>query len=202
MPAVEIRGNADLRKAMRQFTPDLEKTLKAELTRALKPVSKMAKSFVPSQSPMSGWAARSFSEGRFPQWDTNTVIRGIGYSVSPSKMNRKGFSSMARVFNKSAVGAIYETSGRKNPNGQKWVGPSAGGVSKGVSRSSNPQAGKQFIANMSPLVSSLQGQGRLIYRAWRDSSKSDPMGIAMRAIDEATTQFYARAQYTSFQKAA
>lgn len=202
MPAVEIRGNADLRKAMRQFTPDLEKNLKKQLKQALIPVTKMAKGFVPSQAPMRGWAARSFSEGRFPQWSTSTIVRGITYSVSPSKINKNGFSSMARIMNKSAVGAIYETSGRKNPNGQPWVGPKAGGASKSVSRSSNPNAGAQFIQNMSPLVSSLQGQGRLIYRAWRESYKSDPMGIAMRAIDEATTEFYNRASYTSFKKAA
>ena len=201
MPAVEIRGNADLRKAMRQFTPDLEKSLKKELKRALVPVVKSAKGFVPSQSPMSGWAARSFSEGHFPTWSTATIVRGITYSVSPSKMNKNGFSSMARIMNKSAVGAIYETAGRKNPQGQPWVGPSAGGSSKGVSRSHNPNAGAQFIQNMSPLVSSLQGQGRLIYRAWREA-KGDPMGIAMRAIDEATTEFYNRASYTNFKKAA
>jgi hypothetical protein len=188
---------------MRQFTPDLEKNLRAELTRALKPVSKLAKSFVPSQIElMRGWQPRSFSEARFPFWNAKAAVQGIGYSITPSKMNKNGFSSMARVFNKSAVGAIYETAGRKNQDGQPWVGPYAGGSSKGVSRSSNKYAGPQFIANMSPLVSSLQGQGRLIYRAWRDSTKSDPMGIALRAIDEATTEFYARAQYSSFSKAA
>jgi len=202
MPAVEIRGNADLRKAMRQFTPDLEKTLKKELKRALVPVTKMAKGFVPSQAPMSGWAARSFSEGFFPQWSSSTIAQGITYSVSPSKMNKNGFSSMARIMNKSSVGAIYETAGRKNPDGQPWVGPKAGGTSKGVSRSSNPNAGKQFITNLGPLTSSLQGRGRLIYRAWRQSQNADPMGIAMRAIDEATTEFYSRASYTSFKKAA
>ena len=203
MPTVVIRGNADLRRAMRQFTPDLEKTLKFELTRALKPVAKMAKGFVPAEAPMRGWAARSFSEARFPMWNSKTIIRGIGFSTSASKMNKNGFSSMARVFNKSAVGAIYETSGRKNPDGQPWVGPKAGGASHKVSRSNNPTAGKQFIQNMSPLVSSLQGQGRLIYRAWRET-KGDPMGIAMRAVDNATTEFYKRAQtsYSSFNKAA
>ena len=201
MPAVEIRGNADLRKAMRQFTPDLEKTLRLELKRALVPVTKAAKGFVPAESPMRGWKARSNTAGRFPQWSTSTIVKGITYSTSPSRINKNGFSSMARIMNKSAVGAIYETSGRKNPNGQPWVGPKAGGTSHKVSRSSNPNAGAQFIQNLSPLVSSLQGQGRLIYRAWRES-KDDPMGIAMRAIDSARTEFYNRASYTSFKKVA
>lgn len=202
MPNVEIRGNADLRKALRQFTPDLEKTLKAELKRALKPVSSLAKSLVPNESPMSGWAARSFTEGNFPQWQSGTVLRGIGYSVSPSKMNKNGFSSMARIYNNSAVGAIYETAGRKGENGQPWVGPKAGGSSKKVSRANWKGSGAQFIENLGPLVSSLQGRGRLIYRAWSESQNADPMGIALRAIDAATIEFYKRSAYTSFSKAA
>lgn len=202
MPNVELRGNADLRKAMRQFTPDLEQALKAELKRALKPVSTLAKSLVPHESPMSGWAARSFSEGLFPQWNSRTVVRGIGYSVSPSKINKNGFSSMARIYNSSAVGAIYETSGRKGDTGQPWVGPKAGGASHKVSRANWKGSGAQFIKNLGPLTSSLQGRGRLIYRAWRESQNADPMGIALRAIDKATTEFYARSKYTSFAKAA
>lgn len=202
MPSVEIRGNADLRKAMRQFTPDLERTLKAELKSALKPVTILAKSLVPMQSPMSGWTARSFSEARFPQWNSRTAIAGIGYTTSASKMNKNGFSSMAAIYNKSAIGAIYETSGRKNSNGQPWVGPKAGGASKSVSRSNFKSAGAQFISNLGPLTSSLQGRGRLIYKAWQQSQNGDPAGIAMRAVDKATTEFYKRAQYTSFKAAA
>jgi hypothetical protein len=108
---------------------------------------------------------------------------------------------MARIINKSAVGAIYETSGRKNPNGQQWVGPKASGSSKGVSRSNNPQAGKQFIQNLPPIISSLKGRGRLIYRAWA-ANKGVAEGAAMKAIDSATKQFYARAKTKSFSKAA
>lgn len=201
MPLVEIRGNIDLRKALKNFTPDLEKELRKELRAALKPVVRQAKGFAPAVSPMSGWAGRSFSEGRFPTYSASTVVSGITYSVSPSKPNKNGFTSMARIINKSAVGAIYETAGRKNPNGQTWVGPKAGGVSKGVSRSNNPNAGKQFIQNLPPLISSLKGRGRLIYRAWAEN-KGVAEGAAMKAIDSATQQFYAQAKTKTFKKAA
>jgi hypothetical protein len=201
MPVVELRGNIDLRKALRNFAPDLEKELKLELHKALRPVVRQAKSFVPAVSPMRGWAGRSYSEGRFPTYNAATVTAGITYSVSASRPNKNGFTSMARIINKSAVGAIYETSGRKNPNGQQWVGPKAGGFSKGVSRSNNPNAGKQFIQNLPPLVSSLKGRGRLIYRAWAEN-KGLAEGTAMRAIDSARQQFYARAKTTTFSKAA
>lgn len=201
MPAIVISGNTELRAALRRFAPDLEKNLKKEMASGLKPVVRAARNYVPSDSPMSGWAARSFTEGRFPQYKASTIRRGITYSTSVSKKNKNGFTSNAAIYNKSAVGAIYETSGRKNPNGQPWVGSKATGASKGVSRSNNPTAGKTFISNLPSLTSSLQGQGRLIYRAWAED-KGKANGIVMRAIDKTITEFYARSNAGTLSKAA
>ena len=189
---IEIRGNADLRKAMRRFTPDLEKALRKEIGNALRPVVREAKGFVPAVSPMSGWAGRSFSEGRFPTYNAATIIAGIKYSATPSKINDQGFSSMASVQNNSRVGSIYEGAGRANPNGQPWVGPK-GPASNRYSHSRNPKAGQQFIANLPPLVGSLKGTGRLIYRAWANN-KGKAEGAVNKAIDTAITQFRARAR--------
>jgi len=201
MPTVDIRGNTDLRKALRIFAPDLEKTLRDEMKAGLAPVVKQARGFVPSTSPMSGWAPRSFTEARFPFYNANTIRKGIGYSTLVSKPNKNGFTSMARIYNQSAIGAIYETSGRKNPNGQAWVGPKAGGTGKGVSRSINPKAGQQFIENLDPLVTSLKGRGRLIYRAWA-ANRGVTEGIVNKAVDKAITQFYARNLESKFSRAA
>jgi hypothetical protein len=200
MPVVELRGNSDLRKALRNFAPDLEKNLRKEMASGLKPVVRAAKGFVPAEAPMSGWAARSFSEARFPFYSASTIIRGITYSTSAGRSSKKGFRSMARIMNKSAVGAIYETAGRKNPQGQIWVGKRQGDT-KRVSHSNNPTAGATFINNLAPLTSSIQGQGRLIYRAWAED-KGRAHGIIMRAIDKTTTEFYARSKTTTFSKAA
>lgn len=198
---VEIRGNADLRKAMRRFTPDLERELKKEIGNALRPVVRQAKGFVPSSAPMSGWAGRSFSEGKFPTYNAATIIGGITYKSTPSKINENGFSSMASIQNRSRVGAIYESAGRANPYGQPWVGPKAGSNSNKVSKSNNPEAGKQFIQNLPPLVSSLKGRGRLIYRAWA-ANLGAAEGATMKAIDKALTQFRAEAAKGSLGKAA
>jgi hypothetical protein len=188
MPTIEIRGNVDLRKALRAFAPDLEKQLKKDLAVAMRPVVAKARGFVPAQTPMSGWASRSFSEAKFPFYSASTIKSGIVYSTSPSKINRYGFSSMATITNKSAAGAIYETAGRNGP--QPWVGPKAGGASKGVSRSVNPGAGATFIENLPPLTSSLKGRGRLIFRAWAsDQGKAE--GAARTAIDKTTQAFNA-----------
>jgi hypothetical protein len=200
MPIVEIRGNSDLRKALRKFTPDLDKQLTKELGRALRPVVSKARGFVTAQSPMSGWAGRSFSEGGFPVYNAETIKRGITYSTAVSKPNRNGFTSLARIINKSRAGAIYEQAGITNPKGQPWVGPKGAAGSR-YSHSNNPKAGEKFISNLPPIVSSLKGRGRLIYRAWRESN-GVAEGAAMTAIDKATREFYNRNKSQRFRKAA
>jgi len=187
---IEIRGNADIRKAMRRFTPDLEKTLRKEIGNVLRPVVREAKGFVPAVSPMRGWASRSFSEARFPMYSASTIIGGIKYSAVPSKINSEGFSSMASVQNNSRVGAIYESAGRNGAQGQPWVGPK-GSASHKFSHSTNPKAGQQFIANLPELNSSLKGRGRLIYRAWANN-RGKAEGAVNKAIDTALVQFRAR----------
>jgi hypothetical protein len=188
MPVIELRGNVDLRKALRAFAPDLEKQLRKDLADAMKPVVAKARGFAPAEPPMRNWAPRSFSEAKFPFYNVDTIRSGITYSTSPGRVNDYGFSSMAKITNKSAAGAIYETAGRNGP--QIWVGPTAGGSSKGVSRSVNPGAGAQFIQNLPPLTSSLKGRGRLIFRAWAEN-QGKAEGAALTAIDKTTKAFNA-----------
>ena len=200
MAVVEIRGNTDLRKALRRFAPDLEKELQKEIRRALSPVVKQARGFAPATGEiMRGWQPRSFSEARFPFYDQATVRAGIGFTTKAGKPNKNGFTSIASVFNKSAAGAIYEGAGRLGP--QKWVGPKAGGTGKGVSRSNWSGAGEQFIQNLPPLTSSLKGTGRLIYRAWA-ANRGLAEGITMKAISTTTEKFYARSKAGQLGKAA
>lgn len=211
MLAVKIEGNTDFRKALRQFTPDLEKNLNDEMAAGLKPVVKRAQGYVPKESPMSGWDGGNsnkinkktsmFRVGKFPLFSPAVIKRGIVYSTKITKRNKNGFNSLAAIYNKSAAGAIYETAGRKNPQGQDWVGPTAGGKSKKVSRSNNPTAGATFIANLPALVQSRQGEGRLIYRAWaEDLGRAN--NIVKKAIDKTRKEFYARNAASPFRKAA
>lgn len=200
MPYVEIRGNSDLRKALRRFTPDLDKELKKELRRALSPVVTKAKGFVLNDGDiMRGWRARSFSEAKFPFYESATIKAGIGFSTGVTKINANGFNSMARIYNQSAAGAIYETAGLIGP--QAWVGPKAGGTGKGVSRSNWEGAGEQFISNLEPLTSSVKGRGRLIFKAWAQS-RGVAEGAALKAIDKATRDFNARAASGALRRAA
>lgn len=211
MPTVELRGNTELRMALKRFAPDLEKNLRKEMAAGLKPVVNRARGYVPNESPMSHWFGgksakpitkytSQFRKGKFPLYNPTVIKRGIVYSTSVSKHNKNGFTSNAAIYNKSAVGAIYETAGRTNPQGQHWVG-FRNGDSKRVSRSANPTAGATFIANLPKLVESKQGFGRLIYRAW-----AEDLGRAHKivnvALDKTKKEFYARSQTTSFKKVA
>jgi hypothetical protein len=115
MPAT-VKGAVALRKSLRKFSPDLAKALPKEIAAALKPITKAAKGYLPDDGQvLSGWLARDGAEARFPSYNARIVKSGIGYKTTPSKPNRRGFRSLARVFNKTAAGAIYETMGRKTP---------------------------------------------------------------------------------------
>ena len=182
---VEVSGVkkmlADLRKVQPQAARDLTKNVRA----AAKPVVNKAKGYAPSEAPLSGWG---ISRGI---WQNRTYVAaevkaGIGFSTKPTKPNRNGFSCTAYIYNKTAAGAIYETAGRKNPNGQPSQASTRGkyssyiDTSNKVNKSANPNAGKQFIDSMGLMYKAQRAQGqagrlsrkfngRLIFRAWGDT---------------------------------
>jgi hypothetical protein len=179
----EVSGALELRKALRKVQPELAKETEKEIRSLLKVVAVKAKGFVPSDAPLSGWGnAVGIWENRV--FRSSEVKRGIGYSTAASKPNKRGFRSIATIFNKTAAGAIYETAGRKNPQGQptqastKGVYSSYVDTSGKVNKSANPYAGKQFIDALPPLVDSQQSgvagrrtrktKGRLLFRAWAE----------------------------------
>jgi hypothetical protein len=198
---IELRGNADFRKALRRFAPDLDKALKKELANALKPVVKSARGYAPSNSDvLSGWRNRSFNEGFFPTYNQSTVVRKIGFTTSPSKPNKNGFSAAVTIYNNSRAGAIYESAGRNGAEGQQWVGPK-GPAGHRYSHSRNPKAGEQFIASMPKLTGSLKGRGRLIFRAWAEN-RGKAEGAVNKAISIAEQELVKRSRAGSLGKAA
>jgi hypothetical protein len=214
--ATEVVGAIALRKALNQYAPDLAKELTKELATILKPIVAEARGFVPTDSPMRGWTSNSgksitaassmFRVGKFPIYDANEIRRGIVYKTTPSKPNARGFVNTVRIQNKSAAGAIYETAGRKNGQGQNWVGPKASGSSKGVSRSANRYAGNQFISNLGQLYGPMvkgghKMMGRLIFRAW-DKTQGRANASVFKAIENTTDKFNKRTQLVDIRRAA
>jgi hypothetical protein len=186
---VELQGAGALRKALNDYAPELAKETQKEIAGHLRKVVTRARGFVPAESPLSGWA-NEVGEWEYRAFDSDKIKKGLGYSTAISKPNKRGFRTLAQIFNKSAAGAIYETAGRKNPQGQTPGGGSytyyPGGVKttgtratgKSNNRSWNPNAGRQFIDAMPPLVDSQQSnspgrrsrktKGRLMFRAWAE----------------------------------
>ena len=202
----EVVGAVALRKALNKYAPDLAKELTKELGGVLKPIVNEARSYVPLVSPMSGWSPVAQPRGKFPKYDALEIRKGIIYKTTPSKPNRAGFVNNIRIQNKSMIGAIYETAGRKNGQGQNWVGPNAGGASKGVSRSNNPYAGNQFISNLGQLYGpNRKGDhrmmGRLIFRAWANTQGKANASV-FKAIENTTTKFNRRTAMVDVRRAA
>ena len=117
MPA-SVKGAVELRKALREFTPDLAKETQKEIALILKPITNKARGFIPSTAPLSGWAKGGEGAWGNRSWSTGDAKRGIGYKTTPSKPNRSGWRSLARIVNASVSGSIYETAGRVNPQGR------------------------------------------------------------------------------------
>lgn len=185
----ELKGGVQLRKALREFEPDLAKSLQKEMQTALKPIVAKARGFIPDQSPLRNW--KSTSRGRWPVYDVGLMRRGITYKTSPTKPNLQGFSYLASIHNKTASGAIFETAGRKNPYGQPWVGPKKAVGQKKFSHSNNPNAGANFIRRLPVMYGSGKNRGRAIYKAWyMDQGRTN--GAVLKAVQNAADQFRLR----------
>jgi hypothetical protein len=203
---VEVVGAINLRKALNQYAPDLAKELSKQLGSVLKPIVQDARGYVPMESPMRGWKPRAFSEAGFPTYNASIIKSGITFKTTPSQVNRAGFRNAIRIQNKSMLGAIYETAGRKNGQGQEWVGPKGSGSSKGVSRSNNPYAGNQFISNLGNLYGSMKGSdhrmmGRLIFRAWA-KTQGKANAAVFKALENTTAKFNKRTEIVDLRRAA
>jgi len=201
--ATEVKGLIELKKALKDYAPNLAAQLDNQMALALGGIVKKAQSYAPVDSPLSNWSYRKRSEKnaegqrKFPLYNSARVVKGIKYSSTPRRTNKKGFKAVYYIINKSAEGAIYETAGRKNPNGQPWVGRKGDPNDHSVSHSNNTQAGADFIQSMGELKqgnaesSTKRGRymkGRLIFRAWaEDYGKAN--AAALTAIFNVNEQF-------------
>jgi len=163
-----VQGASNLRKALKQFTPDLAKETTKEIGSFLKPVVKNARGFIPSNNAVpSGWLVGN-QKGKWERvaFDSGIAKRGIAYKTTPSKTNRSGFKSLVSILNKTAAGAIYETAGRKSGNGGRFT-PQLGGTLAGQGQ---------------------KMQGRAMFKAYaQDQGKAK--GAVLKAIFNSADKF-------------
>jgi len=177
---VQVEGLINFRKSLRQIAPDLARQMDSDVKKILSPIVKDARDLVPSTLPgLSQWqtskkvAPQQKGEARkFPLYNSRQVRSGIVASAKVGRPNSNGFAAVYTIRNNSAAGAIMETSGRKNPSGQPWVGRKSLG-DRNSSHSRNPNAGLHFINSMSgKMVGNGKMRGRLIYRAWYENDRN------------------------------
>lgn len=195
MPVV-VEGIVGLRKALKNYAPDLQKQMDTEIRAAMKDVIKDARRRVPESTRLYNWndngKTRQSRTGRataFPAYNQSLIRRGLTYSIGKQRRNQVGFVSLFTLFNKSAIGAIVETAGRANPSGSSR------------SQSNNPQAGQMFNTTLSNQVGALKSYkggdrkttGRLLYAAYADN-QGRALDAIMAAINKANDAFTKRVQ--------
>ena len=162
----ELKGANDLRKALKKFSPDLDKATRDEMVGFLKPIVKMARGFLPSNSDApSGFVKHEVKTAKFPMYDASEARRGIGYKLTPTKPNREGWSSTVSIHNKTAAGAIVETAGRKS----------------GLSGNFSPRFSGTFAGRG-------KMQGRAMFKAYDQDQGKAKAGV-IKALEKAAAKF-------------
>lgn len=199
MPVV-VDGIPELKRALKQFAPDLKKQMDDEIRVALKEVVNAAKAKVPSSAPggLYNWNdTGSESESRtsktraFPKYDSGLIRRGLTYKMAASKRNSQGFAGLYSLLNNSAVGVIVDWAGRINPYGRPQMGNRGSGSTQKYGRSNNPDAGRRFTLAMNGVGSLKQvdkytrNRGRLLLAAYAENN-GKAVDATFKAIDKAS----------------
>ena len=165
----ELKGATNLRRALKKFSPDLDKETRDEMVGFLKPLVKKSRGYMPANASMpSGWVGTA-EAGQFPKYDATIVRRGVGYKLTPTKPNREGWSSTVSIHNKTAAGAIFETAGRKS----------------GITGKFTPRLQGQ-------LTGSGKMQGRAMFKAYKEDEGKARVGV-IRALEKAAAKFNGKA---------
>lgn len=178
-----VKGAARLRKALNSFTSNFADDTRSELAKAMAPIALKARGFMPSTINLSGWQEGN-QKGRWESraWNAAEARAGVGYSTTPSRPNRRGFTTVARIVNASAAGAIYETAGRKT-DGKTLAGShfidqlnEQGVIVDANSRAFLERKGRKM-------------KGRAIFRAWKEDGGKTNAAVNI-AIDKSRSKFY------------
>ena len=160
----ELKGANNLRKALKKFSPDLDKATRDEMVGFLKPLVRKAKGFLPANDQMpSGFVKHEVKTATFPMYDASEARRGVGYKLTPTKPNRQGWSSTVSIHSKRAAAVIYDWAGRKSS-------------SKFVSVLPNALAGSGKMS------------GRALFKAYKEDEGKAKAGV-IKALEKAANKF-------------
>jgi hypothetical protein len=165
----ELKGAKALRKALKQFAPDLDKETREEMIGFLKPLVSKAKGFLPSNDEMpSGFVKHQVKTATFPMYDASDAKRGVGYKLTATRPNSQGWSSIVSVHNRRAAAVIYEWSGRIKGNSGNFIPRLPGNM-----------AGKGKMS------------GRALFKAYDQDQGKAKAGV-IKALEKAAAKFNAK----------
>ena len=205
LKAVYVSGLDELMKKIKEVNPDAQKLFKKELRKQIKPVEKLAKSFIPAEvfpgwrntkpyyPPTWGWAFDTTHRGRTYgktnqsrwQWSQQEAIAGVKISSAQVKVARRGLgveTTALALVNASVPGIIFELTGGGTARSR--------GKTRRVSR--NPNASEGFIRKVSQAYGAIGGDGkgkRVIYRATAEKGAQALAGI-QAVIDKYLAQTF------------
>jgi hypothetical protein len=205
LKAVYVSGLDELMEKIEKVNPDTKKLFKKELRKQIKPVEKLAKSFIPAEVfpgwrdtkpyyPTNwGWAFDTSHRGRTYgktnqsrwQWSQQEAIAGIKITSAQVKVARRGFgieTTALALVNASVPGIIFELTGGGTARSR--------GKTRRVSR--NPNASEGFIRKVSQAHGAIAGDGkgkRVIYKATAQKGAQALAGI-QAVIDKYISQTF------------
>ena len=205
LKAVYVSGLDELMKKIKEVNPDAKKLFKKELRKQIKPVEKLAKSFIPAEvfpgwrdtkpyyPPTWGWAFDTTHRGRTFgktnqsrwQWSQQEAIAGVKITSAQVKVARRGSgveTTALALVNASVPGIIFELTGGGTGRSR--------GKTRRVSR--NPNASEGFIRKVSQAHGAIGGDGkgkRVIYRATAEKGAQALTGI-QAVIDKYLKQVF------------
>ena len=205
LKAVYVAGLDQLMEKIEDINPDTKKLFKKELRKQIKPVEKLAKSFIPAEvfpgwrdtkpyyPPTWGWAFDTTHRGRTYgktnqsrwQWSQQEAIAGVKISSAQVKVARRGLNietTALALVNASVPGIIFELTGGGTARSR--------GKTRRVSR--NPNASEGFIRKVSQAYGAIGGDGkgkRVIYKATAEKGAQAIAGI-QAVIDKYLAQTF------------
>jgi len=123
LATAKIVGLDETVRALRQFDPDALKKMNKTIYAAMKIAQIDARKLAPSVAPFSGWA-RPVKQGRWADltFTPRAVKMGLKTKIDRARKRGTWTSKAYLLINANPAGAIYETAGRKNPQGKSAQG--------------------------------------------------------------------------------
>lgn len=153
---------------LKQFNPAALKIMNKEIYQVMKKIQVDARQLMPEASPLGNWGKPPKEGTEWARIQFNPRAARMGVKTKIERQRRKGdvTSRAYLMINNDPAGAIYETAGRRNPNGKTAQGAA---FIRAIQADSN--------------VTVRGKQGRVVYKAVEDR-KAYTMNELRDAVDK------------------